>query len=293
MFLISTLFIVLGALLQGIFLINLFDNFKFKKRKFAILLAMSLFILFYMHFSSHSMNPISPATYTLSFILIFSLLIVIIFKKYALSSINSRNVFILTILFWYIVSGLLGYSTKLFTIDFRIFVTLFGVFLIPSFISLVSVLFKFKLNSFIKFFLYIWFLIIMIFLSFFVSWDLLSLFKGVSEGLSLKPITAFMFGSVLTYTYVNVFFLFMFIPNFKLGYKVAISNIKEYISLLISKYNDYYMNLFETLAWVIFIFLTFYINNKYIFLDKNVIVGFILIILYIVELFTIKRDAIE
>lgn len=205
----------------------------------------------------------------LSYFLYFSIAYGLVFMKDVLPAINEKIILIFTMIFWYLYVSRYGID-QVFKNPFLLFS------LLPSVGVLLNAFTNFKLGFTVKLLLYIWFLIMVVCISYVVVFK--DLFASLFLLYKLPPLSAldaFFYGGASFYMITNVYYLLYLIPipGKHQTWSVRIKYWKEFIGLLVSKYDNYQLEMWQSFFLILFFCTLFISNSLYRYMPEGLMIN--------------------
>lgn len=218
----------LGIIIQAFLLISF--PYLIKKESVSKILAI-FFVAFIAFFPGEdeikNIYSYSLQTHYLFYFILVGVSLYGFFEKKILSTINEGTLLIWNLVFLHI----------LYSMDFErgILLILLGIFLLPSVIVIGINFVNILIPPFLRIFLYIWYLFIVIFISItqFISGNILLWFSKIHEG-EVNYLESFLLGMFFFYLITNIMPLMKFLPTKDNDTKSR----KEHSELLSSKYSN-------------------------------------------------------
>lgn len=264
--LIKILIFGLGIIVQSIIILGINKNFLRNIKTTGLMMALACVLSFLVKLD----NPEVPINTLIHYsFIIYSILFGLAFMGKILPVIQERTMLLFTILFWY---GWIAHFESVAMIFNNQFLL---IAIIPTLISVFASLSPYVLPKFIRIIQYMWYLVITLSFSFILMngyfWETLKL--NIPNGIS--NLDLFLSGYIGLFIVTNIFYLYFFIPIpcKHQSMKERMKILKEYLSLLIKKYNNNQLKPIYSLLYIAVFSLILYLNYQCMFLSTTAIIG--------------------
>lgn len=213
-----------------------------------------------------------------------AMLTIILFQEAILPVIRERTLLIFTLIFWYLQVSVFGWTVILHPV-YALALGFSGVVLVNAFTG-------WDPPSSIKVALTVWFFAILLV----TGWMTLGfpLASALNDGHVIGNWEAFMYG--ISFFYLMAFYFYIIqllpIPGKHQSFTSRIQQWKEYVRLLVSKYDQAQIQIWESLMILAFAALVFGVNYFYRYVEPGLLVSGIIVFYNAVEFFESKRLAL-